>query len=683
MPRLRNNTSTPVGFAVDIVLAPPQGQLAAVASNQKRGKKAGAASRSAPPRVPSAPAADPARHAFAVPVPDNQAALLAQGKQTLTRWERSAPAGEGYARQEAAARILHAFQREQKTLALENLGLTSLPDCLDKLHCIESLNLDNNVLSVLPALPEELKRLFANRNRLRHFPSKLPPGLAELWLSRNGMAQLPKDLPDTIATLSIEENPITTLPSLPAGLKRLFARTTHLAALPPLPEGLIELDAGDTRLAQLPDRLPDGLLKIAVDENNLAELPVLPRSLQKLQVSGNLLQVLPALPRGLAELSAGRNQLIQLPTLPRSLQLLKIETNLLTSLPTLPPVVTAIVAHNNLIETVPALPSLLRELDLRFNPLRQIPESIVERLNVGVNCIAALREWKTFGSARLSLPMLPNRWENRAAREGSWTFAETDKNAAAFNIFQARLIQTAEYKNATTRPALATRMDRLVASMRASPLLRSTCFNIADAAITTCGDRVALGLNDMEVAEINHNAETGKYDNHALHAMGTNLYKLHLINQIAVARIADLRSAGIRVDEIEIRLAYQTALKKSLDLPGVTDDMLYRACADLSPQDIDAAEKKVRTLLDSGASIEYLAQWPPWRQAMQRNHPAAYAVLSNESQASGEALSDKPVHLSEHQWLLALAQHSKHESAQMHALTMRLTKGFLPRSDSK
>ena len=597
-----------------------------------------------------------AQSAAFAPIRINPASPLARVKLSLAQWQGASPAGELHARQVAAGEILNTLQEQRLELSLDEYGLTSLPDCLDELSCVKSLSVADNKLSALPVLPAGLKDLSASRNRLTH---------------------LPHDLPVTIETLSIDENPLEALQSLPASLRRLFIRTTHLRDLPQLPAGLVELAAGDSRLMRLPAPLPEGLLTLQVAENNLGELPALPRSLLTLNVCGNLLQVLPALPPGLTTLTAARNRLVELPALPRSLQSLYVESNQLSTLRKFPSALTTIVAHSNRIESVAWLPRDLRTLDLRFNPLGQIWAPIAERLNAGVDCIEVLTQWQSFGPSRLSMPALPERWANNATNSGKWAFAETEENASAFNIFQARLIQTAEYKNPGTRPALAARVDRLVAAMQLSPSLRSSCFAIADTAITTCGDRVALGLNDMEVAGINHDAEAGKYDDQALQSLGINLFKLDAVNQIALARIEELKDRAVRIDEVEIRLAYQTALKKSLDLPGITDDMLYRACADLTPHDIDTAEKKVRSLLESEAPLEYLARWQPWSQAMQRNHPVVYAALSEAHQVARDALSIMPAHMSEQQWIDALVEMSAREASQVHAATLRFTREFL------
>ena len=112
--------------------------------------------------------------------------------------------------------------------------------------------------------------------------------------------------------------------------------------------------------------------------------------------------------------------------------------------------------------------------------------------------------------------------------------------------------------------------------MDAAPELRAMCFNIAATALESCGDRIALGLNDMELCRINHDAQHGVHTNDALFDMAEGFFKLQLLDQIATEKIASCIDRRMRIDEIEIRLAYQTELVDRLHLPGVGSAMLYR-----------------------------------------------------------------------------------------------------------
>jgi len=246
---------------------------------------------------------------------------------------------------------------------------------------------------------------------------------------------------------------------------------------------------------------------------------------------------------------------------------------------------------------------------------------------------------------------------------GRWQFQEDEENAAAFNTFQGALAETAEYRNNLSNPALVTRINMLVDAMRTSPALRATCFTIASDSIQSCGDRVALGLNDMEQALISKNAESGKLSVVELFHTGLGLFKKQILDEIALAKINSLRQRGTVMDEIEIRLAYPTELRNRLALSGVTQSMRYRASANVTRAEIASAESKVRAKLKQGEAIDFLAQWQPWCTAMERANPQAFATLTDVIQVARDAISIMPADMTDQQWLNALARQKNDEES--------------------
>lgn len=261
-----------------------------------------------------------------------------------------------------------------------------------------------------------------------------------------------------------------------------------------------------------------------------------------------------------------------------------------------------------------------------------------------------------------------------------WRFSETEINAAAFNVFQARITSTAEYRNPLSRPALVRRVDTLVEAMCASDALRATCFDIASDSIRSCGDRVALGLNDMEQALISENAESGQLSTDKLFHTGLGCFKKQILDEIAVAKIKDLNRGGGAVDAIEVRLAYPTELRDRLALSGVTQSMQYRASARVTEQEITAAENTVKEKLNQGEGVDFLVQWRPWRKAMEKAHPEAFHALQQAIQVKRDAISTMPAHMTDQEWLDALAKQKTDETRQSTDLVKRLTHTFISRN---
>lgn len=268
-----------------------------------------------------------------------------------------------------------------------------------------------------------------------------------------------------------------------------------------------------------------------------------------------------------------------------------------------------------------------------------------------------------------------------AAAASRWQFPETESGAAAFNLFQSRLSQTASHQDVALRAGFEQRVDTLVGAMREAPALRDVCFRIAEDAVATCGDRIALGLNEMELARIDHGAGQGRLGVRDLLALGENLFKAHMVQQIAGRKIAALTCAGKHVDDTEVRLLYQVALAERLALPVPADAMLYRRLANVSDAELAEAEQEIRQALGRSACVDYLAQWMPWRRAMERAWPEAYEAVRAFNQAPRDALVIQPRRMSEQEWREAFVTQAADEETQLSRLTARLTRQFLEEND--
>lgn len=134
-------------------------------------------------------------------------------EKALTEWIKDAAPSEN--RLLAKQKILEAHDSKANTLALNGLGLQSLPECLSSLTQLSTLKAANNTLMALPNSIGHLKAL-------RHLDlydnqlSALPEGfekleqLVTLDLRQNKFTARPKkdQLPSTVNTLKLAGNPI-------------------------------------------------------------------------------------------------------------------------------------------------------------------------------------------------------------------------------------------------------------------------------------------------------------------------------------------------------------------------------------------------------------------------------------------------------------------------------------------
>ncbi|KAA0328373.1 SPI-2 type III secretion system effector E3 ubiquitin transferase SspH2 [Salmonella enterica subsp. enterica serovar Infantis] len=543
-------------------------------------------------------------------------------------WRRAAPAEESRGRAAVVQKMRACLNNGNAVLNVGESGLTTLPDCLPA-H-ITTLVIPDNNLTSLPALPPELRTLEVSGNQLTSLPV-LPPGLLEL---------------------SIFSNPLTHLPALPSGLCKLWIFGNQLTSLPVLPPGLQELSVSDNQLASLP-ALPSELCKLWAYLNQLTSLPSLPSGLQELSVSDNQLASLPTLPSELYKLWAYNNRLTSLPALPSGLKELIVSGNRLTSLPVLPSELKELMVSGNRLTSLPMLPSGLLSLSVYRNQLTRLPESLIHlssetTVNLEGNPLSertlqALREITSapgysgpiirFDMAGASAPretralhlaaadwLVPAR-EGEPAPADRWHMFGQEDNADAFSLFLDRLSET---ENFIKDAGFKAQISSWLAQLAEDEALRANTFAMATEATSSCEDRVTFFLHQMKNVQLVHNAEKGQYDNDlaALVATGREMFRLGKLEQIAREKVRTLAL----VDEIEVWLAYQNKLKKSLGLTSVTSEMRFFDVSGVTVTDLQDAELQVKAA-EKSEFREWILQWGPLHRVLERKAPERVNAL--------------------------------------------------------
>ncbi|EEU8997606.1 SPI-2 type III secretion system effector E3 ubiquitin transferase SspH2 [Salmonella enterica] len=543
-------------------------------------------------------------------------------------WRRAAPAEESRGRAAVVQKMRACLNNGNAVLNVGESGLTTLPDCLPA-H-ITTLVIPDNNLTSLPALPPELRTLEVSGNQLTSLPV-LPPGLLEL---------------------SIFSNPLTHLPALPSGLCKLWIFGNQLTSLPVLPPGLQELSVSDNQLASLP-ALPSELCKLWAYNNQLTSLPTLPSGLQELSVSDNQLASLPTLPSELYKLWAYNNRLTSLPALPSGLKELIVSGNRLTSLPVLPSELKELMVSGNRLTSLPMLPSGLLSLSVYRNQLTRLPESLIHlssetTVNLEGNPLSertlqALREITSapgysgpiiqFDMAGASAPretralhlaaadwLVPAR-EGEPAPADRWHMFGQEDNADAFSLFLDRLSET---ENFIKDAGFKAQISSWLAQLAEDEALRANTFAMATEATSSCEDRVTFFLHQMKNVQLVHNAEKGQYDNDlaALVATGREMFRLGKLEQIAREKVRTLAL----VDEIEVWLAYQNKLKKSLGLNSVTAEMRFFDVSGVTVTDLQDAELQVKAA-EKSEFREWILQWGPLHRVLERKAPERVNAL--------------------------------------------------------
>ncbi|ENF7640275.1 E3 ubiquitin--protein ligase [Salmonella enterica] len=437
-------------------------------------------------------------------------------------------------------------------------------------------------------------------------------GNAVLNVGESALTTLPDCLPAHITTLVIPDNNLTSLPALPPGLQELSVSDNQLTSLPALPSELGKLWAYNNRLTRLP-ALPSGLQDLSVSDNQLASLPALPSELCKLWAYNNRLTSLPALPSGLKELIVSGNWLTSLPVLPSELEELMVSGNRLTRLP----------------ESITGLSSEAT-VNLEGNPLSErtlqalqnitsAPGYSGPRIRFDMAGASAPREVRALHLAVADW-LAPAR-EGEPAPADRWHMFGQEDNAAAFSLFLDRLSET---ENFIKDAGFKAQISSWLAHLAEDEELRANTFALATEATSSCEDRITFFLHQMKNVQLVHNAEKGKYDNNlaALVATGREMFRLGKLEQIAREKVRTLAL----VDELEVWLAYQNKLKKSLGLTSVTAEMRFFDVSGVTVTDLQAAELQVKAA-EKSEFREWILQWGPLHSVLERKAPERVNAL--------------------------------------------------------
>ncbi|ECE2662757.1 E3 ubiquitin--protein ligase, partial [Salmonella enterica] len=400
-----------------------------------------------------------------------------------------------------------------------------------------------------------------------------------------------------------------------------------------LKKGNSVLYVGRVGLTTLPDLLPPNITTLFIPGNTLTRLPALPPGLRELSVSYNQLTRLPPLPPGLCKLSVFNNQLASLPALPSGLQILWAYRNRLTRLPALPPGLRELSVYCNQLTRLPeSITGLSSEatVNLEGNPLSErtlqalrditsAPGYSGPRIRFDMAGASAPREVRALHLAVADW-LMPAR-EGEPAPADRWHMFGQEDNAAAFSLFLDRLSET---ENFIKDAGFKAQISSWLAQLAEDEALRANTFAMATEATSSCEDRVTFFLHQMKNVQLVHNAEKGQYDNNlaALVATGREMFRLGKLEQIAREKVRTLAL----VDEIEVWLAYQNKLKKSLGLTSVTAEMRFFDVSGVTVTDLQDAELQVKAA-EKSEFREWILQWGPLHGVLERKAPERVNAL--------------------------------------------------------
>ena len=189
-----------------------------------------------------------------------------------------------------------------------------------------------------------------------------------------------------------------------------------------------------------------------------------------------------------------------------------------------------------------ALQHDLRAVHLADNNLRSLPEWLYRSLSAAIDHPATLnlsgnrwtlralerpRDDNDLASAEtpeeilnIFLKCASSESIDKHRVDGGWEDILREENAGAFADFLNRLFKTAEFNHPTLQATLKGKVQELMTTVLGSPEFRRLCFKIATDATESCGDGIALALNHMKLAELDHLSSAGVYGDPVLRDIG-------------------------------------------------------------------------------------------------------------------------------------------------------------------
>ncbi|SUD33168.1 leucine-rich repeat-containing protein [Pseudomonas fluorescens] len=249
-------------------------------------------------------------------------------------------------------------------------------------------------------------------------------------------------------------------------------------------------------------------------------------------------------------------------------------------------------------------------------------------------------------------------WNDLEHEHGSQGFFEVIKSLEPPEFFEDPADEALYTQNS---PVMRAQVRLMLATMHTDGELRQTLFQMSSFP-GLCPDAGMQIFNNMgiqvQASQARLFSRTHAEREERTVKLARGAANLRLLNAVARADIAhrlkpvDQGGLGLRltsqvidgapgtVDEVEVHLAYQTRLARQLDLPWVSEHMLYRATANVSDTSITQAHTAVLALGEGDGLVDQMLLEPYWERFLKDHYATDYAA-NEESNDEQFALLDQ------------------------------------------
>ncbi len=235
-------------------------------------------------------------------------------------------------------------------------------------------------------------------------------------------------------------------------------------------------------------------------------------------------------------------------------------------------------------------------------------------------------------------------WNDLEEERGSQGFFEVIKKLESPEFFED---PEDELRYAHNTPTLTAHVRYMLSSMHDDPELRETLFRMSSYP-GLCADAGSQIFTEMGIKVAARGVElyskTPAEREEGLVRLARGSARLKLLNHVIRADIADRLKPlhqggqGLRltsevvdgepgtVDEVGVYLAYQTRLSRQLELPWISDNMVYRHTANVPQSSITHALTAVQTLSEGDGLVDRMLKEPYWEAFLKEHYAQDYAA---------------------------------------------------------
>lgn len=263
------------------------------------------------------------------------------------------------------------------------------------------------------------------------------------------------------------------------------------------------------------------------------------------------------------------------------------------------------------------------------------------------------------------------------AREHSWQQVWAEAGSSDLFGILDELTGTSDYRGA--RADLSRRVWTVIDAVEQNARLRTEVFELA-ASPRTCVDSVISVFSQLEVRVFIANTlreEPTLTSGEVRLRLARQLFRLDQVERYARQDMLSRRAQGRDVDEIEVSLAYRVGLAQTLDLPGQPRSLQFGTVAQVSQNDLNAAELAVREAQATDQLAEYVSGRDFWREYLEQSNADAFETAGQPFWVRLETLEQQRETLGDGAYRDQMNQLRDERDTALNQLALRLTREAL------